>query len=97
MKESTKEWLGIKPADLVIYLAFATLIPAIIVKSAIFDVVILSVGVILCFISCKLGMKRNPKLGKINNAIKLIAYPGTTVFFLYLCYLNFTKWQLAYV
>ena len=97
MKESTKEWLGIKPADLVYYLAFSTLLPAIIVKSAVFDAVVLSIGVALCLVSCKMGMKQNPNLGKINNGLKLIIYPAFTLFFIYLCYLNFTKWQLSYV
>ncbi len=93
MKESTKEWLGIKPADLIIYSSFLLLIPVYYSSNKVIDISLLVVGFILCITSCWFGMKSHPELGKINNTIKLLAYPGCTIFYLYLGYLNFTSWQ----
>jgi len=93
MKESTKEWLGIKLANLVIYSGFLCLVPVYYSKSSIIDISFLFFGFILCITSCCLGMKPHPKLSKANNSIKLLAYPACTIFFLYLAYLNFSSWQ----
>jgi len=93
MKESTKEWLGIKLADLVIYSGFLLLVPVYYSTNKIIDVSFLVIGFALCIVSCWLGMKPHPELGKTNNAIKLLAYPACTILFLYLAYLNFTSWQ----
>ena len=93
MKESTKEWLGIKPADFVIYAGFLLVVPAYYSSNVVIDSVCLLLGLILCLISCWLGMKPHPELGKVNNFIKLLAYPACTLFFMYLGYLNFTTWQ----
>jgi hypothetical protein len=93
MKESTKEWLGIKPADLVIDAAFLLLVPVYYYGNQAIDAVCLSLGLLLCLASCWLGMRPHPELGKVNNTIKLLAYPACTLFFLYVGYLNYSSWQ----
>ena len=93
MKESTKEWLGIKPADFVIYAAFLLLIPIYKSNNQIIDIIFLLLGFSLCLVSCWLGMKSHPHLSKINNMIKLLAYPACTLAFLYLGYLNYSLWN----
>ena len=73
MKESTREWLGIKPADFVIYTAFLLLLPAYYSDKQFLDIICISLGLLLCLVSCWLGMKPHPELGKVNNAVKLLA------------------------
>lgn len=93
MKEEAKEWVGIKPADLVIYLAFLLVIPVFFLRNAVLDTVLLSVGLLLCLVSCWIGMKPHPELSRTTNRAKLLSYPVCTLLFLYLGYLNFTAWQ----
>lgn len=90
MRESVKEWLGIKPADFIIYAGFSLLIPIYYSKNLVIDVSCTILGLILCLISCKIGMKPHPELGKVNNLVKLLAYPICTLVFSYLSYLNFS-------
>jgi len=94
MKESTKEWLGIKPADFVMYAAFILLVPIYYSKRPIVDGILIVIGLALCLLSCRLGMKPNPELGKINNTIKLVVYPFCVLGFLFSVYVNFTQWNL---
>jgi len=94
MKESTKELLGLKSADLVLYLAFILVIPAYFSNVIIIDVSTLSIGFILCLISCFIGMKPHPDNSKATNILKLITYPLVTLVFVYLAYLNFANWNL---
>ena len=89
MQESTKEWLGIKSADFLIYGAFLLLIPIYYSKSHVIDAACLLLGIALCLASSWLGMKPNSRLGKLNNAIKFIAYPACTTAFLYFGYLYY--------
>jgi hypothetical protein len=94
MKESTKEWLGIKPADFVLYAAFILLIPMFYIKNSLVDGVLVFIGLVLCLLACRIGMKPHPELGKLNNGIKLVAYPLCVLGFLFLAYLNFTQWNV---
>jgi len=93
MKESTKELLGIQPADLIIYSAFLFIVPVYYSNNKIIDISCIIIGLIICFISCWVGMKPNKELNKTNNFLKKLAYPACTILFLYLAYLNFTSWQ----
>lgn len=93
MKEWQKEWLGIKPADFIIYAGFLLLVPAYYSSMLIADVILLSIGFVLCLVSCWIGIKPHPGLGKTNNLLKVIAYPIGSLLFLYCAYLNFTAWQ----
>lgn len=86
MKESTKEWLGIKTADLMMYAGFLFLIPVYYSKSLILDIALFVPGLVLCFLSCLYGMKPHPDLDRVTNFIKLIAYPVSTLLFMYLWY-----------
>ena len=90
MKESTKEWLGIKPADFMIYAAFILLLPVYFFSEWALDVVLSLLGLGLCLTSCWLGMQPHAELDKVTNFLKLVTYPGCTVFFMYLVYLNFS-------
>lgn len=92
MKESTKEWLGIKPADLVLYAGFFQLVPVYYSNNQIIDMSLTVIGFILCLLSCWLGMRPHLELNKTNNIIKVIAYPACTLFYIYLVYLSFTAW-----
>ena len=93
MKEEVKEWLGIKPADFVIYTAFLLMVPVYFSRNQFVDAACISIGLLLCFASCWLGMKPHPELSRLNNAVKLLAYPACTLLFLYLGYKNYAYWQ----
>lgn len=92
MKESTKEWLGIQPADFAIYAAFLCLVPIYYSNNLIIDSLFTMLGVAACVVSCWLGMTPNLELGRVNNALRFLAYPLCTLAFLYVIYLNFTVW-----
>ncbi|MCU7843224.1 MAG: hypothetical protein KZQ93_05225 [Candidatus Thiodiazotropha sp. (ex Monitilora ramsayi)] len=91
MKESTKEWLGIKQADLIIYAGFGCLLPVYLRLIPNLDVVAIILGLTFCVVASAIGIKRSDKLGKTNNAIKLIAYPAVTLFYIYLSYYLYFK------
>ena len=92
MKESTKEWLGIQPADFAIYAAFLMLIPIYYSSSLILDCLFTFIGGAACVISCWLGMTPNLELGKGANFLRFLAYPLCAAAFIYVIYLNFTQW-----
>lgn len=93
MKESTKEWLGIKPADFVIYAGYLLLVPVYYSSNQLIDIALSLAGLLLCLASCWLGMKPHPDLGKFTNFVKLVAYPACTALYIYAVYLNFSVWQ----
>jgi hypothetical protein len=93
MKESTKEWLGIKPADFTIYAGYLSLLPVYYSSNEYVDILFSVLGLILCLASCWIGMKPHPELGVANNFVKLTSYPAFTILFLYFVFLNFTSWQ----
>ena len=90
VKESTKEWLGIKPADFIIYSGFVFLIPAFQVEASFLKFIFVVLGFSLCLVSCKYGMPQHSELNRFNNLVKKIAYPIATFIYLYLGYLSFS-------
>jgi len=93
LKEQTKEWLGIKQADLILYLGFLMLIPVYIFQDVVLDSIFVLIGFSLCIVSCFKGMRGHHELSKFTNFVKSVAYPAAAVFFLRLAYLNYTSWN----
>ena len=69
------EWLGITPADLLVYLAIAAIGAMFFVHDATLDLVLAVAGVVLALAACPLGMARDPAVSKFTNAVKLVSYP----------------------
>ena len=69
------EWLGLTPADLLVYLAAAAIAAMFFVHDAATDAVLAVAGVALALASCPLGMARDPEVSATTNAVKRASYP----------------------
>jgi hypothetical protein len=70
-----REWLGVKPADLLAYVGIAAVVAMFYVTDATMDMGLAALGVVLAIAACPIGMKANPQLSKFTNAVKLVSYP----------------------
>jgi hypothetical protein len=93
MKEELKEWLGIKPADFVVYAAGAAIVWMYFSRNTALDVVLSVVAVALCVLACFIGMRPDPRLSALANAAKRVGYPACLLATLGCIYLNFTSWN----
>ena len=93
MNEELKEWLGIKPADFVVYAAAAAVVGMYLNKNFILDVALSVLAVSLCVLACIIGMPAERRLSAFSNFVKRVAYPGCLVAVLICVYLNFTRWN----
>ena len=93
MHEEAKEWLGIKPADLFVYVAAGAIVWMYYTKSVVLDVALAAVAVISCIVSCVVGMRSDDQLSSVTNSLKKVAYPGCLIAALVCIYLNFTSWN----
>jgi hypothetical protein len=75
-----REWLGITFADLLVYLAAIAIIAMFLVKNSTLDMVFAGAAVALTIAACVRGMKRDPELSNLTNALKLVSYPIGVVF-----------------
>ena len=69
------EWLGLTPADMLVYLALAAIGAMFVVHDRTTDIILAVAGVGLGLASCPLGMARDPEVSKLTNAIKFASYP----------------------
>lgn len=93
MNEELKEWLGVKPADLIVYSAGGAVAWMYFNRQLTIDILLSGIAVILCVVSCFMGMPADRRLSKIANFIKRVAYPGCLIATLICVYLNFTRWN----
>jgi hypothetical protein len=93
MNEELKEWLGIKPADLVVYVAAGAVVWMYVNKNVTLDVLLSAVAVVLCGLSCFLGTRHDARLTRTTNLFKRVAYPACLVAALICVYLNFSTWN----
>ncbi len=69
------EWLGLTPADLLVYLAIAAVGAMFFVHDSAIDLTLAAAGVGLALASCPLGMPRDPDVSNLTNVIKRVSYP----------------------
>ncbi len=93
MDEETKEWLGIKPADLIVYAAAGAVVWMKFTRSTTLDVILSAAAVILTIIGCFMGMPSDRRLSATTNRIKRVAYPLCLLAVLVCIYLNFARWN----
>lgn len=73
--EELREWLGITPADGLLYLAVAALAGMYALSDRTADIALAVVALVLTLASCPIGMKRDPALSGFTNFMKLVSYP----------------------
>lgn len=69
------EWLGLTPADLLVYLSLGALVPMFFVRDATLDALFALIALALAVAACPVGMKRDPKVSGFTNAVKYWSYP----------------------
>lgn len=94
MNEELKEWLGIKPADFVVYVAAGAVVWMYFNKSVTLDVILTVVALVLCSLSCFIGVRPDARLAASTNFLKRVSYPACLVAVLVCVYLNFTRWNV---
>jgi len=92
-REELKEWIGIKPADLLVYAACGAIVGMYFTKSILLDSALSVVAIVLCIISCFVGMRADENLSGFTNIVKKVIYPLCLVAALVLIYFNFTRWN----
>ena len=93
MKEELKEWLGLKPADFLVYVALGAVVWMYYAKSETLDGFLSVVAVVFCGISCFIGVRPDARLTATTNFLKRVSYPAWLVVVLVCVYLNFTRWN----
>lgn len=69
------EWLGLTPADLLVYLSLGALVPMFFTRDATLDALCALAALALAVAACPIGMKRDPKVSAFTNAVKYWSYP----------------------
>lgn len=93
MNEELKEWLGIAPADFLVYAAAGAVAGMYYSNDTPLDVVLSLVAGVLCILSCVVGMKTDPRMSRFSNRVKRISYPGCLLVVVLCIILNFTRWN----
>lgn len=93
MDEELKEWLGIKPADFVVYGAAGAVVWMYFTTNVALDVTLSVVAVALSSLACFLGVRPDARLAATTNLLKRVSYPAWLVAVLVCVYLNFTRWN----
>jgi signal peptidase I len=74
-REELRTWLGLRRADLLVYLAIGVIIAMYLINDATVDLVLAGVAILLTLAACPLGMKSSPAVSRATNIVKKIAYP----------------------
>jgi hypothetical protein len=82
-REEIQVWLGLRRADLFVYLACAAIIGIYLVNETTVELVLGVVAVLLTLAACPLGMKASPAVSRFTNGFKKIAYPAAVVLALF--------------
>jgi hypothetical protein len=93
MSEELKEWLGVKPADFLVYAAIGSVLIMYFGQSTRVDVLMSFLAVGACGGSCYWGMKSDPRVSPFTNVVKKVSYPFCLVAALVCIYLNFQVWN----
>ena len=93
LSAEAREWLGIAPADLLIYAAMLGAFSLFYVVNIPLELLISLVAVVLGLYACVVGLKPNPQFSRLTNVMKLAGYPaGMFVVVLFIA-LNFLSWN----
>lgn len=93
--EELREWIGLKPADLLVYAAIAALVGMLFSVWRMLDIGLAVLAVGCCIAACALGMKADPRLSRLTNLTKKLTYPAFLIGALVFVFLFFFVWQPA--
>jgi signal peptidase I len=94
MNEELREWLGLKPADLLVYVAIGAIIAMYFLPAPI-NLIFGIAAVLLALAACPIGMKSSPALSRFTSGAKKVAYPAFVVLALVLLFFrNVTYYQI---
>jgi hypothetical protein len=68
------EWLGLKPADLLVYLSLGAVVAIYFIEDSLWDAFLSGVGILAALVACPIGMKRDPNVSEFTNIVKLVSY-----------------------
>jgi signal peptidase I len=78
-REEIQVWLGLRRADLFVYLACAAIIGIYLVNETTVELVLGVLPVLLTLAACLLGMRASPRVSGFTNAAKKLAYASCVV------------------
>lgn len=93
MSEELKKWFGLRPADLLIYLAGGAVVGMYFVRGLVVDIVLAASALAFCVAACSVGMKWDFRITALSNWMKRLSYPACVLLALFFLYLNFTRWN----
>jgi hypothetical protein len=88
-----REWLGLTPADLRVYIGAAAIVAMYFVRSLVADTVLAVIAIASTLAACPIGMQRDEELSDFTNIVKRIAYPMCVVAAAFFVWLNFARWN----
>jgi hypothetical protein len=93
MDAELKEWLGITPADFMVYAAAVVVGAMYLIPNALTDAVLAFVAILLCVAACRSGMTPDPHVSTLANWAKRVSYPLSLAIVLVCVGLNFFAWN----
>ena len=75
LNEETREWLGLRLADLLAYLAVTAIIAMYFIDLPALEITLAVVALSLLLAACVLGMKSSPNVSRFTNVYKKLSYP----------------------
>lgn len=92
-RSELREWLGITPADGLVYIASAAIVAMYFAQSAWVDGVLGTIALAGTVAACPLGMKSNPALSAFTNRLKRVAYPICVAVAVLFIWVNYAVWN----
>ena len=90
-----KEWLGLTPADALVYVALAAVATMFFIREPILEVILAVVGIVTAVAACPLGMTKNPLLSDSMNKLKEASYIPCAVCILIAIVVHYSAWNQA--
>ena len=81
--EELRTWLGLRFADLLVYLSFIPLAAMFFIDHRAIEIGLAVIALLLSLAACCLGMWSSPEVSRLTNAIKKFAYPFAVCFVLF--------------
>ena len=88
-----REWLGLMPADLLIYAALLIGGALYFINNVPFEIGVSMVALALASASCAIGMKPDDQISAAANAAKKYSYPICVLILLGILWVNFSIWN----
>jgi len=94
VKHELREWLGVAPADFLIYAALLLGGSLYFLSSRPVEIAVSVIAVGLGLVSCYFGMRHDDRVSQLMNVIKKVSYPLCVLLLTVIIFLNFTRWSV---